>query len=519
MDNSKIELFKKKISILVNHFKNGNLDKVINDAKILLKKHPNNPFIYNLIGTCFQEKGQYNEAKKNFEKSLLCDPKNISANNNLANTLKYMLKFKEAENIYKKIILENPNFLKAIINYANLKSELNRPEEAIDLYKTVLKKEAKSPILNYNLALNFESIGDFGNAKIYFEKMLNIDPSLTIADRHLSRITKYTARDQHFNEMVNKEKNSKMQINARADLFFALGKAYEDIGDYKQSFKYIKKANQIKNEKVKFNSKNIIDLFDNLKISFAENKQKIKLENTDKKPIFILGLPRSGTSLVEQIIASHSKVYGAGELTFLDKIIKENFLMKNDVLPQSLENYEILIKAQKEYIDLVKCFNFKEDIFIDKNPFNFVWIGFILTLFPNSKIIYCQRNLEDTFLSIFKNTFDGREVNWSYNEDNLIEYIKSHKDLMNFWIRTFTNKIYTIQYENLIKNKDYEIKKILSFCELEFEENCLNHHKNKKSIKTVSAAQARKPIYNSSINSSKKFEVFFEESFKILKSL
>ena len=519
MDSSKIELFKKKISILINHYSNGNLEKVITDAKILLKKHPNNTFIYNLIGSCYQEKGLYEKAKDNFEKSLMCDPKNTSAYNNLANTFKYMLEFKKAENIYKKIISENPNFLKGIINFANFKSELNQPDEAINLYKSVLVKEPNSPILNYNLALNYENIGDFDNAQKYFKKLLELDPTFTIADRHLSRIIKYKKNDGHLNSMIVKLTNKELENKKKPDLYFALSKAYEDMEEFEKSYNYMKKANQIKNQMVKFNIKEIFDLFRNLKETFNGNIKPFNLQNNYKKPIFIVGLPRSGTSLVEQIIASHTKVYGAGELTFLDKIINTNFFNKKNILRQNLENFEILSEAQTKYFELLRNFNFNENIFTDKNPFNFIWIGFILILFPNSKIIYCQRDFRDIFLSIFKNIFDGQELNWGYDENNLIQYIKLHKSLMDFWVNKFSDKIHTIKYENLINNKELEIKNVLSFCDLDFEQNCLNHHKNQKTIKTVSAAQARKPIYNNSLNNSKKFENFFRVYFNELNSL
>ena len=519
MDSSKIELFKKKISILINHYSNGNLEKVITDAKILLKKHPNNTFIYNLIGSCYQEKGLYEKAKDNFEKSLMCDPKNTSAYNNLANTFKYMLEFNKAENIYKKIISENPSFLKGIMNYANLKSELNQHDEAIKLYKSILVKEPNLPILNYNLALNYENIGDFNNAQKYFKKLLKLDPSYTIADRHLSRIIKYKKDDEHLNEMIVKLTNNQLENKKKPDLYFALSKAYEDLKDFEKSYNYMKKANQIKNQMIKFNINEIFDLFKNLKETFNSDIKNFSLQNNHKKPIFIIGLPRSGTSLVEQIIATHSKVYGAGELIFLEKIVKMNFFHENKILKKNLQNFETLINAQRKYFELLKNFNFNEDIFTDKNPFNFMWIGFILILFPNSKIVYCQRNLKDIFLSIFKNIFDGRELNWGYDENNLIQYIRFHKNLMDFWINKFSSKIYTIKYENLIKNKELEIKNVLSFCDLDFEKNCLSHHKNEKTIKTVSAAQARKPVYNSSVNSSEKFNEFFKEYFEKLDGL
>jgi hypothetical protein len=147
---------------------------------------------------------------------------------------------------------------------------------------------------------------------------------------------------------------------------------------------------------------------------------------------------------------------------------------------------------------------------LDKSPLNFIWIGFIKILFPKSKIIHCQRNLRDTALSIYKNYFDGNSLPWSYNENNLVKFIEEYKDLMDFWHKKMPGEIYNFNYENLIKNNVEETKKLINYCNLDWEEKCLDHTKNNAAIKTVSISQARKPIYNSSIKLNESYSDYLQ---------
>ena len=147
-------------------------------------------------------------------------------------------------------------------------------------------------------------------------------------------------------------------------------------------------------------------------------------------------------------------------------------------------------------------------ILVDKNPFNFKWIGFIKILFPKAKIIHSNRNVLDSAFSIYRNVFDS-PLAWTYHQDYLVQYIKNYSDLMSFWGDRLGNFIYDYRYENLINNQVDETKKILDFCELEFEENCINYTKNKIPVITISVSQARQKIYKSSVNLSEKYIEYF----------
>ena len=190
---------------------------------------------------------------------------------------------------------------------------------------------------------------------------------------------------------------------------------------------------------------------------------------------------------------------------FFKNLINDNFLKNfkkdNKVNLENLRDISLKLGENYDYLNSNK-------IKIDKAPSNFFWIGFISILFPNSKIIHIKRNIKDNCLSIYKNLFGGNRTDWTYDIENIQKYVKIYKEMMEFWNNKFGSKIYEINYEDLVQNQETEIKNLLSFCDLNFESECLEHHKSKNPIKTVSINQSRKPIYKDSIKSNLKFKKF-----------
>ena len=224
-------------------------------------------------------------------------------------------------------------------------------------------------------------------------------------------------------------------------------------------------------------------------------------------------MPRSGTTLVEQIISSHSKVYSSGELPFLSLIMNKIFHEEKDIAGV-LNNEKNLNKLSEQYFSFLKNYEISEQYITDKAPLNFMWIGFIRYIFPESKIIHCVRNSKDNCISLYKNIVEG-SLNFSYSENELGD-ITTYKDLINFWKNYSTELFQDVHYENLINDSDNEIKKIINYRNLDWEDRCLDFSKNKNPIKTASVGQARKPIYKSSINSSTKFEPYLKDLFKLI---
>ena len=282
------------------------------------------------------------------------------------------------------------------------------------------------------------------------------------------------------------------------------------MGKINYASKYFIEANKIKKKLINYNVNDEINLIKDIKKIFSQfNFKPVNLNKENKKVIFILGLPRSGTSLVEQIITSHSQVFGAGELPIMSSIVKKNFIKDEKQidlnLNEILKEENFLDKLRAEYLNYLNFFKYKEEYITDKAPLNFRWIGFIKLIFPNVKIIHCKRDAKNNCLSMYKNLFEGG-LNFTYDQEDLVKYYNSYYDLINFWKQKYSDSMFDISYEKLISNKEEEIKKLIKFCDLNWEENCLSFHKNKTPIKTMSTAQARNPIYKTSMNSFDKYK-------------
>ncbi len=511
-----LEKIKSKIQKLVNHYNVGNYTHVIKEAGILLRKIPDNLFLMNLIGSCFQKINQLQKAKRIFEDIIALDRQNVHALNNLANTLKTLKNYKLAEEKYTKAIEINPKFSQAFQNFANLKFDLNKHQEAISLYKKALECEPENYLTHYNLGLVYQSIGKFKDAEFHLKKVTKIEPKFTNGDKILSRFTKYKIDDSHIKDMENRLTNEKLDDFNKSNILFALGKAYEDINEFEKSFNSLEKGNSILKKLTNYNFKIDKHIFETQKKIFENMEKERRILNSNKKNyIFIVGLPRSGTSLVEQILSSHSEIYGAGELSHLGDAIKKELYINNKLINNFKERFNDL-ECHKKIGNLfnqnIESFSFDEKNMTDKNPLNFLWIGFIKIIFPKSKVIHIHRNPRDNYFSLFKNTFDGN-MNWCYDKSDLLNYCLNYRDLMNFWNELFPDFILNVKYEDLISNTETEIRKMLSYCEVNWEKNCLDFYKTDRAIKTVSSAQARKPIYKSSIKSYENYSKFLGDYF------
>ena len=491
----------------------------------LLKRIPNNSYLLNLSGLTSQYLDDYTSAINFFTLAIKSDEKNIAAMNNLANSHKRLLNYIEAEKIYKKILAIDHNYAHALNNYANLKIEINDYNEAIKLLKRAIlisnQKNIKPLDIMLSLASVYQSINDLEKVKEILDEIFLIKPKFASAHKLLSEITKYSTSNSkslsHIDEMKKILEEQDISDQDKITLSFATGKSLEDLKKYEKSFDYLQLANNLKKHKINSNLKEEINIFDNLMKSF----ENIKLKNIDtktqpKKIIFVCGMPRSGTTLAEQILSSHPNVYGAGELLYLEKTIKENFIEDHKINKQNIINLQNSSseKIFLEYLKFFEIYNFDENRIVDKTPQNFKWIGFIKIFFPEAKIIICKRNPKDNCVSLFKNNFPSPMMNWAFDQEEIAEYYNQYFKLISFWKDKIPNDIYDLDYEKLINDDKNEIDKLLKFCNLELDDKCYNFTKfSKTPIKTVSVSQANKPIYKDSINSFNSYQNYLQKMF------
>ena len=523
-----------KIKILKNHLNVKNFKKVIEGSTKLLKKVPKNDYLLNITGMAYQGLSQHSNSIRYFREALKHSPKNTAVMNNYANSLKAVGKLEASQELYVKILKLNPNYINVYNNFANLKTVINDYKGAIKLYSQALELSKKTPNIPqssivgilFSLAVAYQSDNKIDEVKKIIDEIFLIDPIHIGSHKLLSSIYKYSYEDkrslEHLKRMEDLDKKiEKSNFEQKVDLSFALGKAYEDLKDYSKAFNYLSIANQLKFEKNGSNLEaerkaidNIIKIFENI------NLDKSNVDLLNKKIIFIIGMPRSGTTLTEQIIASHSEVYGAGELIYLQQVIKNNFVNDSKYNKQTIIENQSMSKniIYSEYLEYFNLYNLKEDIITDKAPQNFRLIGFLKIFFPNCKIIHCYRNSKDNCLSLFKNSFASNTMNWTNKAEDIAEYYNLYSKMMNFWKSKIPDFIHDVEYEKLVKDKETEIKKILIFCNLKWDEKCLQPDKHSKTpIKTVSVSQARQPIYQSSLNSNSNYDKYLGKMFSILK--
>ena len=495
-----------KFSILVNKMNVGHYDEVIFETNYLIKKFPKQEALYNLLALTYQAKGEYDKSIDLLNDALKRSKNNTNFLNNIG--LGYYKKkdYIKAEGYFNEVLKLNPRFINTINNLAGLYNEINNAVESEKLYLKALSINNNVLETNYNYASFLQTLGRYSEAEKYYNKTLEINKDFTRADKSLAMLKKYKKDDKYISSLEEKIKNKNLHKSNIKDLSFALGKIYEDIGEYKKSFEYIKTANDIKKQLSKFDIKSEIEFFEKIKEFHKNNKIENFSRNEDKKKIiFILGMPRTGTSLVEQIISSHSKVYGAGELPFLDQYFRK--YLNNSVEQKHIN--EDLAKFKKNYLAIIEKMT-KSEVVTDKAPLNFRWIGLIKIIFPNAIIIHCKRDPLENSWSIYKNDFEGGML-FSNDVQDIANYYNIYQNLMNFWKNTFKKEIYDINYEDLINNSESKIREIINFSGLDWQDSCLEYYNNKRSIKTVSFNQARRPIYKDSLKGAARYKNYIQD--------
>mgnify|MGYP001241106712 CR=1 FL=1 len=508
--------FKVKTDILSNKLNAGLFEEVIDDARILLKKREHQ-FLYNILSIAYQSLGKFELSAKIMEKALSKNSHNPFFLNNMGISQHKLENFKEAEEFFKKGLKISPKYINILNNIGNLKKDLNLIDEAIDYYKQSLLVKEDLIETQLNLATIYTTIGKFEEAIYHFNRILEINPKFTEADRLISSITKYDENNNHFKSMISKLQDKTLDNNQLMHLHFALGKSLEDLKRYENSFHNYAKANQYLKELQPYNTSKDILIFKDIKKKFL-NIKNINVKKNLRKIIFIVGMPRSGTSLTEQIISFHKKVYGGGELIFLSNVIHEHILDNKEFnISKSDDLKNLLMLSQDKYISKISLVDSSDKTFTDKAPLNFRYIGFIKNIFPNSKIINCSRDPIDICWSNYKNFFSGT-LRFSNNLDDIANFYNLYQEYLKFWKKFLAEDIYDLNYEKLVQEPEIEVKKLLNFCDLEWDENCLKHENNPKSIKTASLAQARKPIYKSAIKSSTPYKKFLNNLINSIQS-
>lgn len=430
----------------------------------------------------------------------------------------------EADGLWKRALAISPKFPEAQMNLADSLHLAGDIEGATDLYRRIISDHSQLVSAKYLLANLLKSQGEFSEAIDLYQKVMTQQPDYTQAHFSYSGIHKYKDKtDPHIGLMLKLYQKNGLTTENRIYLAFALAKAFEKIEDYTQSFQYLKVGNELRYKEFNYQVDSDRELIQSIIQSFsldAMSRVRITPETSDK-PIFIVGMPRSGTSLVEKILSSHSSVYGAGELDYIFALGSRLFLKESHRFQfgpldtYSKQTFELFGKTYLEKIDLLDS---QSPRMTDKMPFNMMMIGLIKLALPNSKIIHCVRDAKDNCLSIYKQNFTTGNYRFAYDLKTVGQFHKQYQLLMKHWHEVIPNSIYDLSYESLTRNPEGEIRKLLEACDLEWQQDCLHFDKSAGIVKTASAYQARQPMYTSSVNLWEKYQEHLQPLFDELDS-
>ena len=398
------------------------------------------------------------------------------------------------------------------ICYSTCLIRLDRCHEAKNCLNEILKHDPDNSDAYTNLghALMYE--GNSSEAVLALEKAISLNETNAKSHFNLSQIKKYTENDPHLQLMKSLHESCSLTDNDRCLLCFALGKAFGDIGDLQKEFLLLKEGNAIRNTQVKYDEAKEIELSKKLKSNFSRiKKSSLKIDDVDVGivPIFIVGMPRSGTSLVEQILSSDDKIKGCGELSYVSEFgaaISEG---------QIKATKQDLLDFRYKYLEKLNNISNNSNMIIDKMPFNFKNLGIILSAFPEAKIIHVKRCPQATCWGIYKICFskDSNALNFAYDLHSIKNYFLHYADMMKFYSQHFGEKIFDLNYDILVNNQEIITKNLIQYLDIKWDNKFLFPEKNQSSIRTASFLQVREKVYKGSSTKWEKYKPFLDGVF------
>ena len=487
----------------IRHVKAGRLKLAEESYKKVLKKDKNNIDALRLLGLLAFKTKDYEIAEKLFLKVLQLDPSFSLAWDNLAKLYRIQNKLLKSIPAFENLIKLDPRNFEALVSLGTVYIKLSKYHEGIKLYEESLKIKPDNPRVYLSLGHALKTIGERAKSEAAYQNAIKHFSLSGEAYWSLANLKTYEFSDK---EIINMESSLIKNIhpNELIQMHFALGKAYESKRQFDKSFEHYAEGNWQRRKQISYNAEDYKISIDELIDFFDKNKNlyNSKAQSNFDDPIFILGLPRSGSTMIEQILSSHSLIEGTQELPNIlaisrdIKLIDQKKGYPHNLLGLDQSSFDDL---GNKYIDETKWARSSKPFFIDKMPNNFVHIGLIKLILPKAKIIDARRNPMDTCFSCFKQYF-AKGQHFTYDLDDIARYYKDYLRLMNYWKKLFPEEIFTINYEQVIDNPNERIRDLLDFCNVKFEDNCINFHKSKRPVKTASSEQVRQPMYKSGLD-------------------
>lgn len=467
----------------------------------------------------------YDDAEFLLASALELAPNHINARSQYLNLLIRLGKYKMAEQQVEKLLAIQPDNLSFKVAKASALTGLGKIEQAIILFEQAVEQNDQIAGFQLQLGHALKTKGDIKKAITAYQKAYQLNPSYGDAFWSLANTKTYRFSDEEIAQMQAQQNNKALALTDKVQLHFATGKAFEDREDYNQAFQAYQEGNKLQHAHSGFDinkvEQQVAEQIKYCTTELFENRGNLGLNLPD--PIFIVGLPRAGSTLLEQILASHSQVDGTMELhniLGLASRLRGRSTSQSDQeaqYPKNLNeiNPQYFKRFGQQFIDETQVYREKAPLFIDKMPNNFLHIGLIRLILPNAKIIDARRSPMACCFSGFKQLFaEGQD--FSYDLEDMGRYYQAYLKLMSHWDDVLPGYVLKVNHEDVVDNLETQVRRMLDFCGLEFEQSCVDFHKTKRNIKTPSSEQVRQPIYKSATEQWRHFEPYLTPLKKVL---
>ena len=518
----KLNPVRKKMAHAAEQHQQGNAQEAARLYREVLQADPRNVDALRMLGVLAVGEGKIDEGERLFRRAVAIAPDFVNAIMDLGGALQEQNRTREAIECFEQAARLEPKNFKAHFHLAQTLAPAMFSHEAIECYEKVLALRPRHPGALLGMGHALKTIGKTDEAVESYRKAIATRPDMGEVYWSLANLKTYPLTANDIEEMERQVGKEGLSDDSHVNFLFALAKAYEDAGDYDRAWEYYVQGN---------GKRRMLEHYDPIRMEVQDdaiinvfNKEFLEkntgLGNPDPSPIFIIGLPRSGSTLLEQILASHSQVEGTAELPYIQKVLLSLNKNRADGI-----NYPEAVRELREphfkslgqdYLDAAEIHRTEgTPRFIDKMPNNFPSVGLIHLILPNAKIIDARRYPLDSCLSNFRQLY-GKGQPFTYDLTDIGEYFIEYQRLMDHWHEVLPGRVLTVQYEDVVTDFENQVRRLLEYCELPWEDACLDYYKTDRSVRTASSEQVRQPIYTKSIHFWRNHEKNLGELIEVL---
>jgi len=514
---------RREMALAAEHHREGRYNEAERMCIKLLHRNEDNVDALRTLGLVCAAQGRQEEAESHLSKALVFAPDYVELYGELGRVYKELERFDRAIEMFKKWVEFAPNNPKAHFYLASVYAPTSMHDEALASYHRAIELREDYPGAWLGLGHQLKTVGKQEEGVAAYHRCIELRPENGETYWSLANLKTYRFDDAMIDQMHQMVERDDVREQSLVNFQFSLAKAYEDRKDYKNAWKYYTLGNQTQRQLVSWDpvhneviNREIIDVFNEDMIERLRQRGGC----SDASPIFVLGLPRSGSTLIEQILASHSQVEGTAELAYMGRVANSVSMASNSQLrfPQGMDALTSvhLESLGQRYIDWAARHRHENTAyFIDKMPNNFPFIGLIKAVLPNAKIIDARRHPLDACVGNLKQLF-AKGQTFTYDEVDIGEYYLSYIEMMNHWHSVLPGGVLTVNYEDNVFDNENQIRRILDFCELPFEDQCLRFYETDRAVRTASSEQVRQPIYTGSVHQYKRFDPWLDNLKEIL---